>query len=69
MNEFTVEGLKKKDSWDHTLILCIVLLTGAGLVTLYSASAAFAFRFFNERWYFVIRQSILAAFSFLLFIF
>jgi cell division protein FtsW len=68
MNGFAVEGAKKKGSWDHALILSIVLLTGAGLVTLYSASASFAQRFFNDRWYFVIRQSILAAFGLFFFI-
>jgi len=38
--------------------LCVILLMGTGLVTLYSASYSFAARFFGEGNYFIVRQLI-----------
>ena len=40
----------------HLFYICVILLLGTGLVTLYSASYAFAQRFFKDGNYFVIRQ-------------
>jgi cell division protein FtsW len=41
-------------------VITVLLLTGAGIVTLYSASYAFAERFFHDRWYFISRQAVYA---------
>ncbi|MCL2208651.1 MAG: putative lipid II flippase FtsW [Treponema sp.] len=40
----------------HLFYICVILLLGTGLVTLYSASYAFAQRFFRDGNYFVIKQ-------------
>jgi cell division protein FtsW len=64
---FLYDGTAKKDAVDHTLILCVVLLTGAGLAFLYSASYAFAERWFDTRWHFVVRQAGLAFLGFIFF--
>ena len=52
---------------DHLLIASVLLLTGIGLVTLYSASYAFAERFFGNSLHFISRQAILAVFGLALF--
>jgi len=44
----------------HLFYFCVILLLGTGLVTLYSASFAFAARFFHDGNYFIIRQLIFA---------
>jgi cell division protein FtsW len=64
---FLYDGTAKKDAVDHMLILCVVLLTGAGLAFLYSASYAFAERWFDTRWHFVVRQAALAFLGFIFF--
>jgi cell division protein FtsW len=64
---FLYDGTAKKDAVDHMLILCVVLLTGAGLAFLYSASYAFAERWFDTRWHFVVRQAGLAFLGFIFF--
>jgi cell division protein FtsW len=46
---------------DHILIASILLLTGFGLVTLYSSSYAFAERFFGSGLYFISRQFVFGA--------
>ncbi|MCL2443969.1 MAG: putative lipid II flippase FtsW [Treponema sp.] len=51
----------------HLFYICIVLLLGTGLVTLYSASYFFAARFFASGDYFFIRQLIFAAVGVVLF--
>jgi cell division protein FtsW len=56
-----------KNPADQLLIASILLLTGIGLVTLYSASYAFADRFFGNSLYFISRQAVLAALGFVLF--
>jgi cell division protein FtsW len=66
MNKFSVEAAGKKAHYDHLLITSVLLLTGAGLVTLYSASYSFAELFYNDRWHFVSRQLILGGFGFVL---
>jgi cell division protein FtsW len=56
-----------KNRPDELLIASILLFTGVGLVSLYSASYAFAGRFFGNSLYFISRQAVLAAFGFILF--
>jgi cell division protein FtsW len=46
--------------YDHCYVITVLLLTGIGIVTLYSASYAFAERFFHDRWYFIARQAAYA---------
>jgi cell division protein FtsW len=46
---------------DHVLTASVFLLTGIGLVSLYSASYAFAQRFFGDGLYFISRQLIFGA--------
>ncbi|WP_461246373.1 putative lipid II flippase FtsW [Treponema sp. R6D11] len=45
----------------HLFYLCVTLLVGMGLVTLYSASYAFAARFFGDGNYFIVRQLVFCA--------
>jgi cell division protein FtsW len=64
---FSVDSAGRKATFDHALIVCVVLLTGAGLATLYSASYAFAELWYKgDRWHFVSRQLALAAAGFVL---
>jgi cell division protein FtsW len=66
---FSVDSAGNKTVFDHALIVCIVLLAGAGLATLYSASYAFAENWYKgDRWHFVSRQSIFAALGFVCFV-
>jgi cell division protein FtsW len=65
--QFELEQQDKRVKADHLLIASILLLTGIGLVTLYSASYAFADRFFGNSLYFISRQVVLAIFGFALF--
>jgi len=52
----------------HLFCLCVILLMGIGLVTLYSASYSFAARFFGEGNYFIKRQMIYGASGIVFFI-
>jgi len=52
----------------HLFCLCVILLMGTGLVTLYSASYSFASRFFGEGNYFIVRQLAYAAVGIVCFI-
>jgi cell division protein FtsW len=52
---------------DHLLVASVFLLTGFGLVTLYSASYAFAERFFGDGLFFISRQLMLGGAGFILF--
>jgi len=45
----------------HLFYLCVILLMGTGLVTLYSASYSFSARFFGNGNYFIVRQLIFGA--------
>jgi len=45
----------------HLFYLCVTLLVGTGLVTLYSASYSFAARFFGDGNYFIVRQLFFCA--------
>ena len=65
--EFAMEQPGRKAKADLLLITSILLLTGIGLVTLYSASYAYAELFFKNKYFFISRQVVLAAFSFILF--
>jgi cell division protein FtsW len=56
-----------KTHYDHFFITICVLLTGAGLATLYSASFSFAENFYNNKTYFLSRQFVLAALGFICF--
>ena len=53
---------------DHILMASVFLLTGWGLVTLYSSSYAQALRFFSNGNHFFVRQTILAIVGILLFL-
>ena len=52
---------------DHLLAATVLLLTGLGLVTLYSSSYTYAERFFNDGLYFITRQLIFALAGIVLF--
>jgi cell division protein FtsW len=51
----------------HLFYFCVILLTGIGLVTLYSSSYAFAERFFKNGNYFIKRQLIFSVIGIVLF--
>ena len=51
----------------HIFIICVLILFGTGLVTLYSSSYAFALRFFKDGNYFIFRQIIFGAAGIVLF--
>ncbi|GHV45295.1 cell division protein FtsW [Spirochaetia bacterium] len=59
MYQFDVEKTGRLSPGNHILIGSILLLTGLGLVTLYSSSYAFGQRFFGNGLYFISRQLIL----------
>jgi cell division protein FtsW len=67
MYRINVEKADRRPRGDHVLIASILLLTGLGLVTLYSASYAFGERFFEDGRYFISRQLILGAAGLVLF--
>jgi cell division protein FtsW len=67
MNQFVVEPAGHGNRYDHLLIVVIILLTGMGLVVLYSASYAFGERFFGDGLYFFSRQIAFGALGILLF--
>ena len=52
----------------HLFCITVILLIGTGLITLYSASYAFAQRFFNDGNYFIKRQLIYCGIGIALFI-
>lgn len=52
---------------DHILVASVLLLTGLGLVTLYSSSYAFAERFLGDGLYFITRQLAVGAAGIVLF--
>jgi cell division protein FtsW len=67
MNQFVVESASSPPQRDQFLIALVFLLTGIGLVTLYSASYAFGERFYSGGLYFFSRQAVLGLFGVLLF--
>ncbi|MCL1812146.1 MAG: putative lipid II flippase FtsW [Treponema sp.] len=64
--QLLMEQQGRKAKSDHLLVACILLLTGIGLVTLYSASYAYADRWLGNSFYFILRQAVIAAFGFIL---
>ncbi|MCL1960028.1 MAG: putative lipid II flippase FtsW [Spirochaetes bacterium] len=66
MYHFDAEQMRNKRTV-HLFYLCVILLFGTGLVTLYSASYAFALRFFRDGNYFIIRQLIFGGAGIVLF--
>ncbi|GHU66431.1 cell division protein FtsW [Spirochaetia bacterium] len=67
MSQYDAELRGFKQPRDHILIASTLLLTGLGLVTLYSSSYAFAERFFHNGLYFFSRQIILGVAGLVLF--
>jgi len=68
MSDFTLEGQSAAPRYDHLFIVVCLLLTGAGLVVLYSASYAYSERMFSDgKLHLIKRQLIFAAVGFLLF--
>ncbi|GHV17494.1 cell division protein FtsW [Spirochaetia bacterium] len=61
VDQLHMESSGRRLRFDHFLVASILLLTGLGLVTLYSASYAFAGRLFGDPHYFISRQVILGA--------
>ncbi|MDR3020284.1 MAG: putative lipid II flippase FtsW [Treponema sp.] len=65
MYHFEAERVQKNA---HLFYFSVILLFGTGLVTLYSASYAFAMRFFSDGNYFIQRQLVFASVGIVLFI-
>jgi len=66
--DFKIEGQDAEPRYDHIFIATCILLAGVGLATLYSASYAYADRWFNgDKLHFVKRQFFLAVSGFLMF--
>jgi cell division protein FtsW len=61
IDQMAMEKPARKAHSDQVFIAFTFLLTGVGLVTLYSSSFAFADRFFNDGYYFISRQLTLCA--------
>jgi len=68
MYHFDAQRLQSRKTV-HLFYICVILLLGTGLVTLYSASYSFAVRFFNNGNYFFYRQLGFAAAGLFFFIF
>jgi cell division protein FtsW len=66
-NQFMVEPGSSGSSGNHLLTACVFLLTGLGLVTLYSSSYAYGERFFGDGLYFFSRQLFLGVLGVILF--
>jgi cell division protein FtsW len=66
--DLNMERTRQKSGADHVLIVTVLILTGVGLVTLYSASYSFAERFVGDKFYFIFRQAIYGAAGLVLFI-
>ncbi|MCL2174641.1 MAG: putative lipid II flippase FtsW [Treponema sp.] len=66
MYNFVIERTHKIKNI-HVILLCVFLLLGIGLVTLYSASYTFSFNFFNDGNSLIKRQLVFAAVGFTLF--
>jgi cell division protein FtsW len=59
MRQFDIEKTVSPRGGDHLLAAAVLLLTGLGLVTLYSSSYAFGELFFSDGLYFISRQLVL----------
>ncbi|MDR2158518.1 MAG: putative lipid II flippase FtsW [Treponema sp.] len=58
MRQFHIEKTVTIPGGDHPLAAAVLLLTGLGLVTLYSSSYAFGELFFSDGLYFISRQLV-----------
>jgi cell division protein FtsW len=67
-NRINPEPAGRKARADPVLVVLIILITGLGLVTLYSASYAFGVRFFENGLYFISRQLGFCALGLVLFL-
>ena len=65
--QINLEMPGRNKGMDHILVASVFLLTGLGLVTLYSSSYAFAEKFFGDGFYFISRQIILGGAGIILF--
>ena len=65
---FTVEKKGRRLHPDHLLIVSLFLLTGMGLVTLYSSSYMYAQNFLEDGLYLIIRQLMFLALGLVLFL-
>jgi cell division protein FtsW len=63
MKAFDIEPSARSSRADHVLIACVLLLTGVGLATLYSASYAFGERFYQSGTHFFSRQALFGLFG------
>jgi cell division protein FtsW len=68
MYNFDAEKITSKRTI-HFIYLCVILLLGTGLVSLYSASYASAVRYFYDGNYFIKRQSVSIGVGIVFFIF
>jgi cell division protein FtsW len=66
-NTISAEAVGTQRKTDHILIASILLLTGLGLVTLYSASYGFASNFFGDGMFFISTQLVYAGIGIVLF--
>jgi cell division protein FtsW len=66
-NAISAEAIGMQRRTDHLLIASILLLTGVGLVSLYSASYGFADNFFGDGMFFISTQLIYAGIGMILF--
>jgi cell division protein FtsW len=55
--EFSIERVETTKA-DTIIVACVIVLAGMGLATLFSASYDYALRFFNNPYYFLIRQGL-----------
>jgi cell division protein FtsW len=67
MNQLVMEKQGTDKKADFLLTGSVLLLTGIGLVTLYSSSYAFSQRFFGNGLHFILRQMVLAGVGLVLF--
>jgi len=67
MYQFDAEKVQSQRTV-HIFYFCVILLSGVGLVTLYSSSYAFALRFFSDGNYFILRQIVFGAVGVVFFI-
>ena len=68
MHQFDAERAQNRETQIHLFYVCVILLLGTGLVTLYSASFSFAQRFKSDGNYFIMRQMVFGAVGFVFFL-
>jgi cell division protein FtsW len=67
MYQFDIERAQNNQTAVHLLCACIILLTGIGLVVLYSSSYAYSQRFMKSSNELIIKQAIIAGIGLILF--